>query len=257
MESIDSRFFVVIVTVILLMLVMMLALVYSKFLRKKAEFIIQQKIEQARYQQELSKSQIEIKEQTLTYVGQELHDDLGQKLSVAKLLNNMLAGKVQEELRDDLQEINMIIGECIQDIRNLSRTFISGQVEFYGLIESIELEVARIKKLRIPAIEFENLGEECEIPKDHALILFRIVQECLNNALKHSKARNLLIKIQSNSRTILIKVEDDGIGISEEHNHGSGLDNMANRASVVGAKFTVKSVPHQGTSISIAYQNRK
>ncbi len=239
------------------MLVMMLALVYSKFLRKKAKFIIQQKIEQAKFQQELSKSQIEIKEQTLTYVGQELHDDLGQKLSVAKLMNNMLVSKVQVELQEDVQEINNIIGECIQDIRNLSRTFISGQVEFFGLIESIELEVTRIKKLKIPAITFENSGEECRMPKEHALILFRIVQECLNNSLKHSKAANLVIRIQSNPRTILIKVADDGVGFNDNRSAGSGLSNMENRATVVGAKFSVKSVVGEGTTINIAYQNEK
>lgn len=256
MEAMDRKLFIIIITIILVMLVMMMALIYNKFLRKKAHFIIQQKKEQAKYQKELSESQIEIKEQTLTYVGQELHDDLGQKLSVAKMMNNMLSTKLQGDLREDVLEINNIIGECIQDIRNLSKTFISGQIEFNGLLESIELEAARIKKLKVPAISLEIKGDKPEFRKEHSLILFRIVQESLNNVLKHSKARNLEMKISSQKDSITIKISDNGVGFQYDEVKRNGLQNMANRADIIGANFLIHAVPGEGTVIKLVYRNK-
>jgi signal transduction histidine kinase len=81
------------------------------------------------------------------------------------------------------------LGECIQDIRNLSKTLITEQIIHFGLAESIEREVLRIKKLKLLKIEFITQKQDIDISPKHGLILFRIIQESINNILKHSRAK--------------------------------------------------------------------
>jgi len=115
-------------TFIIMIVILVIVMVYGVFIKKKSELLLSQQKKEARFEQELATSQVEIKEQTLNYIGQELHDDLGQKLSVARLMTNKINTAEDGEREDIVQEINMLLGECIQDIRNLSKVFISTQV---------------------------------------------------------------------------------------------------------------------------------
>ncbi|HEX7869114.1 MAG TPA: histidine kinase, partial [Chryseobacterium sp.] len=131
---------VIIFTVTLLIIVLTMIFVYVIFIQKKTTLLIAQKEKDMRFEKELATSQIEMKEQTLNYIGQELHDDLGQKLSVVRLRQNQLIAKMQDSEKEELVELNELLGECIQDIRDLSKTLITEQVIHFGLIESLERE---------------------------------------------------------------------------------------------------------------------
>jgi signal transduction histidine kinase len=150
--------------------------VYSFFLKQKSIFVINQKEKDLQFQSELANSQIEIREQTLSYIGQELHDDVGQKLSVVKILINQLACSEVAISQQKIKEANEILGEAIQDIRNLSKTYISEQVEHFGFIDSLEREIRRIKKLKLIKVHFHCNNHDVDIQSKHALILFRIAQ---------------------------------------------------------------------------------
>ena len=241
-------------SLIILMVLIMMVLIYVGFLRKKSEMILQEQEKELKFAQELALSQIEMREQTLRYVGQELHDDIGQKLSVAKLLNNKLSSQLQLSEREFLKEINDLLGECISDIRNLSKTFISHHIEHIGLIESIEREVRRIKKLDFITVNYIHNVKEINIDPKHSLILFRIIQECVNNVLKHSRSKKLDIVLDDCIKTLEIRIIDQGIGIPENPGEdGSGLRNITNRAQVINADFTIDSVKDQGTEVKIVY----
>ncbi|MBP0611520.1 hypothetical protein J8J42_00475 [Chryseobacterium sp. cx-311] len=241
-------------SLIILMVLIMMVLIYVGFLRKKSEMILQEQEKELKFAQELALSQIEMREQTLRYVGQELHDDIGQKLSVAKLLNNKLSSQLQLSEREFLKEINDLLGECISDIRNLSKTFISHHIEHIGLIESIEREVRRIKKLDFITVNYIHNVKEINIDPKHSLILFRIIQECVNNVLKHSRSKKLDIVLDDCIKTLEIRIIDQGIGIPKNSGEdGSGLRNITNRAQVINADFTIDSVKDQGTEVKIVY----
>lgn len=228
--------------------------VYVIFIQKKTRLLIAQKEKDMRFEKELATSQIEMKEQTLNYIGQELHDDLGQKLSVVRLRQNQLIAKMKDSEKEELVELNELLGECIQDIRDLSKTLITEQVIHFGLIESLEREISKIQKLRLLKIELITQKHDIDIMPKHGLILFRIIQESINNILKHSKAKNVSIKIEDDHKKLDILISDNGKGFNTNlKKDGSGLKNMELRAKIIHAEFSIQSEPDKGTQTSITY----
>lgn len=250
----DQNSFVIIFTVTLLIIVLTMILVYVIFIRKKTKLLIEQKEKDLHFEKELATSQVEMKEQTLNYIGQELHDDLGQKLSVVRLRQNQLIPKLINSEKEELMELNELLGECIQDIRNLSKTLITEQIIHFGLIESIEREINRIKKLKLLKIDLNTQKHDIDISPKHGLIIFRIIQESINNILKHSRAKNVAITVEDDHDTLKITISDNGKGFNTTViNDGSGLKNMELRAKLINAKFSIQSKLKQGTKTSITY----
>jgi len=250
----DQNNFVIIFTVTLLIIVLTMIFVYMIFIRKKTMLLIEQKEKDMRFEKELATSQVEMKEQTLNYIGQELHDDLGQKLSVVRLRQNQLIPKLYGTEKEELTELNELLGECIQDIRNLSKTLITEQIIHFGLVESIEREIKRIQKLKLLQIELISSKNDIDITPKHGLILFRIVQESINNILKHSRAKNVSIHLEDNHEQLQITISDNGKGFNTDiMNDGSGLKNMELRAKLILAEFSIQSKLQEGTKTSITY----
>ena len=245
---------VIIFTFTLLIIVLTMIFVYVIFIQKKTRLLIAQKEKDMRFEKELATSQIEMKEQTLNYIGQELHDDLGQKLSVVRLRQNQLIAKMRDSEKEELVELNELLGECIQDIRDLSKTLITEQVIHFGLIESLEREISKIQNLRLLKIELITQKHDIDIMPKHGLILFRIIQESINNILKHSKAKNVSIKIEDDHEKLDILISDNGKGFNTNlKKDGSGLKNMELRAKIIHAEFSIQSEPDKGTQTSITY----
>lgn len=250
----EQNSFIIVFTITLLIIVLTMIFVYLIFIRKKTKLLIEQKEKDLHFEKELATSQVEMKEQTLNYIGQELHDDLGQKLSVVRLRQNQLIPKLSNADKEELSELNELLGECIQDVRNLSKTLITEQIIHFGLIESIEREVNRIKKLRLLKIEFVTQKHDIDITPKHGLILFRIIQESINNILKHSRAKNLVIKLEDDHDTLKITIVDNGKGFNTNIlNDGSGLKNMEMRAKLIHAEFSIQSKLEEGTKTTITY----
>ena len=253
----ETDFLITLSTFIILIVVLMMVLIYGVFIKKKSELLLSQQKKEAIFEQELAISQVEIKEQTLNYIGQELHDDLGQKLSVARLMTNKISFSKETDIKEIGTEINLLVGECIQDIRNLSKIFITKQVEHFGFVDSIEREVFRLRKLSLMEVEYQNNNHHLEMKPDHALILFRIIQECINNVIKHSRAKTIVLAVHENNDSIEVKVSDDGIGFREKDIYdGSGLKSMANRAKIINADFNIKSQENKGTDITVLYRKK-
>lgn len=249
----ESRL-VIIFTVTLLIIVLTMIFVYVIFIRKKTTLLIAQKEKDMRFERELATSQVEMKEQTLNYIGQELHDDLGQKLSVVRLRQNQLIVKLQNNEKEELSELNELLGECIQDIRNLSKTLITEQIIHFGLVESIEREIQRIQKLRLLTIELMTRKNDIDISPKHGLILFRIIQESINNILKHSGAKNVTIQLEDDQEALKITISDNGKGFNTKSmKDGSGLKNMEVRAKLIHAEFSIESKLKEGTKTLIIY----
>ncbi|RCU42249.1 hypothetical protein EIZ47_09885 [Chryseobacterium lacus] len=245
-------------TIIILTMVVIMALLYSTFLRKRTDLLLKEREKELKFEQELALSQVEIKEQTLSYIGRELHDDLGQKLSVAKMMNNKFFTAEQPQSTDIAKEMNLLIGECINDIRNLSKMFITDQVAHFGLLDSLEREVKRIKKLGFVKVELQTNVCCVEMDSKHAVILFRILQECLNNALKHSKAKSISISVNSSPEILYIAIKDDGIGMVQKLEYdGVGIRSMKKRAEMINADFKILSEKNNGTEIIIQYTAKR
>ena len=255
MKSNEIDILIIISTIIILLVVLMMVAIYGIFVKKKAQLLLKQQKKDAIFDQEIAISQVEIQEQTLNYIGQELHDDLGQKLAVARLMTNKIELSNDDDCKKIAEEINLLVGECIQDIRNLSKVFITRQVTDFGFVESLEREIFRIKRFQLMKVDYLINNRDLNINADHALILFRIVQECINNVIKHSKSTKISLVVEDSAKYLNIEVEDEGIGFSQPSiNEGSGLKNMLNRAKLINADFNIKSVANEGTRVSLLYK---
>lgn len=245
---------IILSTIIILLVVSIMFTIYTFFLKKKSELIYNQQIKEASFESEIATAQIEIKEHTLNYIGQELHDDVGQKLSVARMMTNIILSKSEGKQKEDFMEINHLLGECIQDIRNLSKTFITESILHFGLMDSLKKEINRITKLNLIHAQLSTNKQEIDIDPKHGLILFRIIQETINNVLKHSGAKNLDINISDNEENLCIFIKDNGKGfLEEESKQGSGLKNVVSRAKLINADYNLETVIGQGTSVTINY----
>lgn len=245
-----EREVIVVATVTLVILVVILIFLFGIFQAKKNKYIEAEK----RFEDEIAKSQMEIHEQTLRNMGWELHDNVGQLLSVARMQLNILHGKLPEEHRQAAADIGGVVGNCLKEIRLLSKTLNPDIIREIGLIPSIELELERFNKLNFLKAELIVEGEEIDINHKNGVILFRILQEFFSNVIKHSKAQHLKVNLKYSGNKLLILAKDDGVGFNyEEVAKGSGLINMRSRAQLIGAEYNMVSERDKGVLLTLEY----
>jgi signal transduction histidine kinase len=210
---------------------------------------------QVKFQQELLQTQLEIQEQTLKNVSQEIHDNIGQTLSLAKLNLNTIdphnAGQAQEKI-GNTQEL---VSKAIKDLRTLSKTLHTDSILSTGLRRAIELELDLIDKAKVFQTELKVTGSPARLDPKKELILFRIVQEAMNNIIKHSKANTIDVQMAYGEKELVLSVADNGCGFNQTTNSnnpdtGSGLRNMQSRAELIGGCFAMAS-DTSGTRINI------
>ncbi|HYF32640.1 MAG TPA: sensor histidine kinase [Chitinophagaceae bacterium] len=209
-----------------------------------------------KFQQELLKSKIEIQEQTLQKISQEIHDNIGQVLSLVKLNLHTTDFSDLETTGETIQRSKELVGKAITDLRNLSKSLSPEMIKEIGLHETIQREIALIAKTgRYEAI-FNHQGQPFRFDKQKELILYRIFQELLNNIINHARAKTVIVRLFYESRQFNLTVSDDGKGFDDrrlltEQQFGLGIRNMQNRASLIGATFQLTSTLGKGTTVSI------
>jgi signal transduction histidine kinase len=208
---------------------------------------------QANFRQEFLKARLEMQEQTFAHVSRELHDNINQVLSFVKL-NLAMISYADSEQQVKINENRDLIAQVITDLRDLSKSLSFEHISKLGLVKTIENEVNKLNKSGIINASILVQGDIYPLGEQSELVLFRIFQEALNNAIKHSGANHLKISLQYVPEMFNLTVEDDGTGFltnSLDHDTGSGLTNIENRATVIGAVATINSSPGNGCSVKI------
>ena len=187
----------------------------------------------------------------------ELHDSLGQRLTVIKnmaLLANRPDGKNRAS---QIEAIASETAQAIAEVRNISHNLRPYQLDLLGLKKAIEVLIARTCEtagIRADVVVDDlsgAFGQESEIH------FYRIVQECLNNIAKHSRATAVTALVQSSAAGVLLVVSDDGVGFPSTRSNGDtkmggfGLTGISERARLLGGKASIRSAPGQGTTITI------
>ncbi len=245
---------VVVCSLVLLLLLILVIVLFSIFQKRKILFITERNRAELRYQEELTRTKLEIQEATLKNVSWELHDNIGQLLSVANLELNMLHKKGKEDRERTLEDVRGLVGKCLMEIRAVSRNLNNEVITQVGLAESVRYELNRLDKLGILNTSLVVEGDNWKPPENDALILFRIIQEFLTNVIKHAKAAHLDVIFKFSSDCLNITAVDDGIGFNiEEANSSSGLINMRSRAALIQADLNLSSKRRKGTSLMINY----
>ena len=146
-----------------------------------------------------------------------------------------------------------LISEAINDLSDISRSMSSEIVLNNGLIKALEFETAQLQKSGLYKIELSVTGEIIFLDANKELVLFRIVQEALNNIVKHAHANRIRIGLHFNNDSLGLYIADNGKGFScdEGSEQGIGLINMKKRASILNGICTINSQPDIGTNINI------
>jgi signal transduction histidine kinase len=203
------------------------------------------------FKKQLMQSQIEVQEATFSALSKELHDNVGQLLSSAR----MLLGVTERELPDapnTLIVANETIGKAMQELRSFSKMLDKEWIEQFDFIENITSEVNRINSAGNLKATFSHDGPFC-LKAEEQTILFRIVQEAVQNAVKHSCAKNISISIRQENEVLEVMIRDDGKGFEECNNdkNGIGIRNIKHRARLLGGEANWQSSAETGTTITI------
>ena len=244
----------VVVTIIVFLLAgffIFLLIAYSN--NKKKKFIQEKQNLQVLFQQQLLQSQLEMQEQTFNIISQEIHDNVGQSLSLAKVQLNILerGGTLNISL---LAETKDSVSKAMTDLRDIAKSLNSERIQQSSLPEIITQELTRVSRSGLLLTNIHLEGDEQNLQEQKKLIVFRIVQEALQNILKHSGARNVDIFFRYNIDFLYIIITDNGKGFDKRLftiKDGLGLGNMMKRASLIGGEAQIDSILNEGTKITI------
>jgi PAS domain S-box-containing protein len=187
-------------------------------------------------------------------IARELHDSLGQNLLL--IINRTqleLAKKgLPDDVRDQLQGIGDLAMLAIAETRQIAHDLHPPQLDYLGLTQSLTAMVESAGE----ASSFKLAGKFDEVDDvfstEAAMSIYRIVQESLNNILKHSRAKNARATLERDIHEVLLKIEDDGCGFNvHENGKGLGLRNIAERVQMLGGKLKIDSQPGKGARIEI------
>lgn len=237
------------------MFVVAVMIYVRKYKLRKMEYMSEIQLKNEIHQKELLATQLEIQQATMQQIGRELHDNIGQKLTLASLYTQQLLyeNKVAEE-SERIDQVSQIINQSLQDLRSLSKTLTDDNINQKEIVTLIQEEVDNANILKKCKIHFEHNFDNLDLDFVHKNVLLRITQEFIQNSIKHSQCENILITLNTSEENLWeLKVKDDGIGFNIDNtlSNGIGLTNMKNRAAIIGAEFSLKSFESKGTSIEI------
>jgi len=215
------------------------------------------RLESARVAQEaFSRQLIESQENERKRIAAELHDSLGQELLIIKnraALGLKLLGDA-DRTREQIEQIAGTASQAITEVRQIAYNLRPYHLDEIGLTQSLEELIERVANAS--PIKFasgiDNINDLC--PKDSAINLYRIVQEGLNNVVKHSGASEAKLLVRRNAREIEVAIEDNGKGFvttgeTTKRSAGFGLTGLSERARILGGTLNVESSPGRGTTV--------
>ena len=251
----DQVIFTIIAVIIVLLFLGVLFLVMLFYYNnKKGQMSKEKQLMRATFDKQLLESKLEIQEQTFGMISQEIHDNVGQILSLAKVQLGIMEQKqsVDGELLGNVKES---ISLAMTELRDIAKSLSSERLQQLSLQDSIGQEIRRINRSGIIKVSSDIQGVEKNIPDQHKLIAFRIVQEGLQNIIKHAGASDVKVSIRYLEDRVFITIFDNGVGFDPEielkKKDGLGLQNILRRATLVGGKADIMSKPGEGTTLQI------
>ena len=247
--------FALLIAALVLMALVSFIIVFIVFYQRRRRTYINEMTEvKAKFQQILLQSQLEIKEQTLQHIGYELHDNLGQVASLIKINLNTLQLDDPVKVGQKIEDTKELVRQLITDLKSLSVSLNSERVSQLGIDKGLENEVERLNKTGQYEIVMQQEGSIPMLDANTTIILYRMSQEIINNIIKHSGAKRIVLSLNATSKFVILAFSDDGVGFDKEEKikgGGSGLMNLQSRAKLINAELTIKSTPGSGTVISI------
>lgn len=258
MESSDIASIIILTTLLILLLVAGISISFFVINRQKERQKAQLIESKLNFEMELRKVEIEVGEQLRGHIARELHDHLGHEITCLRLAfeNHKLD---YPEMETVFQQLGNHITQASEQLKLLSRSLNKDFINELSLSQAIKLEVERQMKLGFFDIEWRDSYKPQYLNKNQELIAFRIFQEVMNNALKHSKATRITICL-TNEPEFLFEVKDDGQGFNIDQtlnsSSASGLRNVLRRAEMAGFHCQIETSKQNGCAYSFTMADK-
>ena len=247
---------IVIITLFILLLIVFIVVMQLNYQRRHLKYQKGLESLKADFDKTLLTAQLEIQEQTFQSISREIHDDVGLSLTLAKLQLNTInwnnIAKTQEQVNHSIE----VISQAMEGLRYISRTLHTDFISEQGLINALDQEVNKIKKTERFSVKYGVTGTPVYLDTKKELVVFRMIQESLNNSIKHSEAKEICLFLHYSSTGLKVEISDNGKGFLQEKkklntNNGTGLTNLSKRAGLIDGTCSIASQPGCGTVVRI------
>jgi two-component system, NarL family, sensor kinase len=260
-EKLDAAPFIIIgITMLILIFVLFILSITVSYQKRNLAFDLALQDVKNTAEKAVLHSQLETQSQTLMEISQEIHDNLGQKISMARLYLNTVDVKNYEYTRQKIVATSELLAEVMVDIRELAHMLNSDRHQNFQLISQIEKSIHQLQTSGEIEATIEIEGDKLALPSNEEFMLFRIFQELVNNVIKHSLARSLRVRLISGEEKFKMTIHDDGKGFTNPRKNNadqtSGLENISRRARIIGAIVKIDTST-MGTIVSVEIPIKK
>lgn len=255
-ETTKIAILVAISTLVFLLVPMFLILYIRSYNRHKKNHVLEKQNMQQKFESEMLQTRVEVQDQTMQSIATELHDNVGQLLSLTTLTLNSVNLNDGEKARKKIDNSLALVNKSIKELRELAKLLHGEQLVENGIGHAIDQEINWLNKAGAYELKINNRLTDLQITSPNKdLILLRLLQEIINNIIKHAQATCIQIDAHLTNNILHLRVAENGIGFNPEEikskKSGMGLNSIYKRIEMINGKLILNSTPGEGTSISI------
>jgi signal transduction histidine kinase len=241
-----QHFLPIVYTIDCLIMSVIISRTFIRFQKKSLELTHELLLQNINFSNKLT----EVKEKDLTRISQYLHDNIGAEISAMRYELEALRNNPNPSVA--LDRIIAKSSFIANEVRNASHNLSPLMLERFGLKESVAQFLTQINSTTPCNFQLDVIGDLIEIDKNLNIVLFQIIQECIQNILKHAQANNTIIQILNEPNSIQLFVEDDGVGFDQESvQYGLGLDSIKKLVELKNGVFKIVSEKSKGVKIYV------
>jgi signal transduction histidine kinase len=202
--------------------------------------------------QQLSSRLVDAQESERRSISRELHDEIGQSLGALLVDLSRLSASLppdRPEVKDQVDRMKSVAESSVQAVRNIALLLRPSMLDDLGLGPALEWQGREVSRRSDIEVEVRAENVPGDLPPEYATTVYRLVQEALNNAVRHSGAKTAKVEVEQSGRRIRVRISDDGRGFDPKRTRGLGILGMEERVKRLGGEFTVDSAPSRGTAI--------
>jgi len=229
---------------------------------RKKRFLQEKDNMKAEFENELVKASFEVQEQTRKNIASDLHDNIGQLMSLTSVILGSVNLADPDKSATKIFDARQLVVRSIQELRSLSKVLYGDNILQNGLVASLKQEIAWFEKAGRFSIDFiSNTDEPPAAEREWELFVFRLLQESLNNIIKHSQANRVVISLEYTMERLVVLISDNGIGFDvaarAPGSAGLGLLNMRRRVMLLNGTMDITSANQRGTEMRFSIPYKK
>jgi signal transduction histidine kinase len=249
-EKLDFVLSILFASLFVLLLMVAVFMLFRIYLKRKNKLLLEKERMNIEFEQTLLRSQLEIQEHTFAHISKEIHDNIGQVLSLVRLNLNTLNVQANTEkitLMDDLLE------KALTDLRNLSQSLDADFIRKNGWATPVSKLLQHLQNTGKYTTQVQLDENLPPLGNEKPIILFRMIQEVINNIVRHAAADTIVLQAQKQDGKLVIIIRDNGKGFNSlTISDGAGLRNLENRSKMINADLDISSEPGKGTCVTIS-----